>query len=202
MQTQRAVPEQKACPRDETCYFTHLANRFNAGKSGRSTRLVPKQIRSVLNRTYKAAIGRGKVNDWWNEPCTGTGWQCGGRYCQATKQFYVTQRCLDKDWYKSRPLTYTNRVILYCGGMAILGAIGGRLDSGRIGWWGAGLGGGTCLYKALSDKKTVGVPPSRPRQAIGRPQAAVPIAEQMLTTNQIDDIDPAVDDGPRGQVSA
>lgn len=46
----------------------------------------------------------------------------------------------------------TTRIVMKCGGAAILGAMGGRLDSGKVGWWGAGAGAGSCMYQHVGTR--------------------------------------------------
>lgn len=148
--------EAEQCSPEVLCWAKNeprrKAHQFRNGELDRSSRKLPMAIRRTLDRKYANKLKSG--DDWWNTPCEGTGWYCGGRYCQLTEQFGTTSRCMDPGWYEEEDIDWSEvgKVTLECGGSAVLGFFGAKLDQAKFGWWGAGIGGGTCIYNKVAAK--------------------------------------------------
>lgn len=145
----KADAQMQVC--EQTCDGTDWSRAFKAGDLHNSkNRVLGDRVERKITRWYNNRDLTMPQGDdrWWDDSLKAS--QCvmwGGRKstCLYTN-FEDTRR------FMRIVRRETTRVTIKCGGAAILGAIGGRLDSGKVGWWGAGFGAGSCMFQTLGTK--------------------------------------------------
>jgi hypothetical protein len=154
----RAEPQVRSRPaslprcsgRSKAC-AQRYAKRFRHGKLGNSKgRKFTKHVRRLVKRYERhhprvsaRPVPDGFFHDWWK-------FAWSSRYCQMATLGLSFATCLSYGKHYSKFYKATFRVEVKCGGAAILGAFTGA--KGKVGWWGAGVGGLTCLYGELFDQ--------------------------------------------------
>lgn len=154
-----------ACRNDDgsSCVTSgQYATGFREGELKNSRdRKFNARVKRKIERWYdnhpqarQAAHARG-FGDWWKDPFQSTiciMW--GGDQSSCVRRHFKESGSAAARADRRMGIIgrETTRLSVKCGGAAIIGAMGGRLDSGKMGWWGAGAGATSCLYQTLGDR--------------------------------------------------
>lgn len=149
-----------ACRNDDGTNCTtakQLSKGFKQGEMKNSKKIefsprVKKKIRKWIRNHPNSKMAR--ADSWWTWPFeASTCMVWGGDRSECLRKSYPDDGSAARGHERiNAAMRETTRVTIKCGGSAIIGAIGGRIDSGRMGWWGAGAGATSCLYQTLGSK--------------------------------------------------
>lgn len=146
---------ESSCPTEDPCTSpTSMAKAFKDHRLGHKPKnfKFPDKVRRMLKHNYAATHNNnnrcdgvgGCVSSWWNSfndsmSCVPNDVASGDFTCSAGSPEGLTASEL------ATFIKPTVKVTVACGGAAALGSLRGG------GWWGAGVGGGACLWGKVVD---------------------------------------------------
>lgn len=134
-------------------YVKKRVAKFKAGDLGNAKGYrFPKKIRRMLNQSAAKQFGaegfarmQKADDDWWNLP---------GRVAQCLAYGGLRGGCDQAADTQRKIARGTVKATLKCAGNAAIGTFVGKKVSPKGGWWGFGIGTGTCLAGKIWDKAT------------------------------------------------